>query len=174
MIKLRIALPLILAFSVLGINWCSAQNFPEPQMMRKYKADTIALDVQNGDGAFKVRHKRSQKWGLYQWLYRGLMTRELIPMAYDSLEFIGISRPFAVVYQKGKHGVYLSGWNYENTRESVPCIYEDSKIFIDGNRTCLAVKEADEWFWINWETGQEFRGQTVSDPDQLTDCPKIN
>ena len=174
MIKLRIALALILAFSVLGINWCSAQNFPEPQMMRKYKADTLALDVHNGDGAFKVRHKRSQKWGLYQWLFRGLMTRELIPMAYDSLEFIGISRPFAVVYQKGKHGVYLSGWNYENARESVPCIYEDSKIFIDGNRTCLAVKEAGEWFWINWETGQEFRDQTAPNPGQLSDCPTID
>jgi hypothetical protein len=121
-----------------------------------------------------VRHKRSQKWGLYQWLYRGLMTRELIPMQYDSLEFIGISRPFAVVYQKGKHGVYLSGWNYENTRESVPCIYEDSKIFIDGNKTCLAVKKDGQWFWINWETGQEFRGQIASDPDELRDCPKIN
>ena len=159
----------------LFMSWVmAAQNFPEPQMMRKFKADTLVLDEQNGDGAFKLRHKRSQKWGLYQWLYRGLMTRELIPMEYDSLEFIGINRPFTIVYQKGKHGVYLSGWNYENARESVPCIYEDSKIFIDGNRTCLAVKKASDWFWINWETGQEFRDQTASDPDQLSDCPRID
>jgi len=174
MIKIRIIFPLIIALSVITINGSCAQNFPEPQMMRKFKADTLVLDEQNGDGAFKLRHKRSQKWGLYQWLYRGLMTRELIPMTYDSLEFIGINRPFTIVYQKGKHGVYLSGWNFENARESVPCIYEDSKIFIDGNRTCLAVKEAGDWFWINWETGQEFRGQTASDPEQLTDCPPVD
>jgi hypothetical protein len=166
----------ILIFFVLVFteSFMAAQNFPEPQMMRKFKSDTLVLDEQNGDGAFKLRHKRSQKWGLYQWLYRGLMTRELIPMAYDSLEFIGINRPFAVVYQKGKHGVYLSGWNYENARESVPCIYEDSKIVIDGNRICLAVKEAGQWFWMNWETGQEFRGQMASNPDQLSDCPVID
>ena len=171
MIKIRIILPLVIALSLMIINRSCAQNFPEPQMMRKFKADTLVLDDQNGDGAFKLRNKRSQKWGLYQWLYRGLMTRELIPMTYDSLEFIGINRPFAIVYQKGKHGVYLSGWNFENARESVPCIYEDSKIFIDGNRTCLAVKEAGDWFWINWQTGQEFRRQTASDPEQLSDCP---
>ena len=109
MIKLRIALPLILAFSVLGINWCLAQNFPEPQMMRKYKADTLALDVQNGDGAFKVRHKRSQKWGLYQWLYRGLMTANLSPWPTIASSLSGLVGPLLWFIKKASTGFISQG-----------------------------------------------------------------
>jgi hypothetical protein len=78
------------------------------------------------------------------------------------------------VYQEGKHGVYLSGWSYEDARESVPCIYDDSQIVRQDNQTCLAVQKNGQWLWINWETGQEFLDQTASDLDHLTDCPKIN
>jgi len=163
----------VLVICLMGYNGF-AQNFPERQMLRKFKADTLALDEINQDGAFKLRGKRSGKWGLYQWLYRGLMTRELIPMKYDSLDFIGFNAPFTRVYQEGKHGVYLSGWSYEDARESVPCIYDDSQIVRKDNQTCLAVQKNGQWLWINWETGQEFLGQTASDPDHLTDCPKIN
>jgi hypothetical protein len=170
-ITLKIMLVLVISF--LGYDGF-AQNFPERQMLRKFKADTLALDEINQDGAFKLRGKRSGKWGLYQWLYRGLMTRELIPMKYDSLDFIGFNAPFTRVYQEGKHGVYLSGWSYEDARESVPCIYDDSQIVRQDNQTCLAVQKNGQWLWINWETGQEFLGQTSSDPDHLTDCPKIN
>jgi hypothetical protein len=164
---------LVLLALILSSSALFAQNFPERQMMRKFKADTLALDEINQDGAFKLRGKRSGKWGLYQWLYRGLMTRELIPMKYDSLDFIGFNAPFTRVYQEGKHGVYLSGWSYENARETVPCIYDDSRIIRRGNRTCLAVQKADLWFWVNWETGQEYQGQSAADPDQLGDCPQF-
>jgi hypothetical protein len=163
---------MVLVISLMGYNGF-AQNFPERQMLRKFKADTLALDEINQDGAFKLRGKRSGKWGLYQWLYRGLMTRELIPMKYDSLDFIGFNAPFTRVYQEGKHGVYLSGWSYEDARESVPCIYDDSQIIRQDNQTCLAVQKAGQWFWVNWETGQEYQGQSAADPDQLGDCPQF-
>ena len=151
----------------------TAQNFPERQMMRKYKADTLALDEINQDGAFKLRGKRSGKWGLYQWLYRGLMTRELIPMTYDSLDFIGFNAPFTRVYQEGKHGVYLSGWSYEDARETVPCIYDDSQIIRQANRLYIAVKKNSKWFWVNWETGEEFSNITADSWEKLPPCPQL-
>lgn len=165
---------LVLLALILSSSALSAQNFPERQMMRKYKADTLALDEINQDGAFKLRGKRSGKWGLYQWLYRGLMTRELIPMKYDSLDFIGFNAPFTRVYQEGKHGAYLSGWSYEDAHQTVPCIYDDSKIIRQRNQTCLAVQKDGQWFWVNWKTGQEWAEQTASSPELLPECPNLN
>lgn len=170
--RIRLALFLVLMMGLSGFEGF-AQNFPERQMLRKFKADTLALDDINQDGAFKLRGKRSEKWGLYQWLYRGLMTRELIPMKYDSLDFIGFNAPFTRVYQEGKHGVYLSGWSYENAHETVPCIYDDSQIIRQANGTCLAVQKNGQWFWVNWETGQEYRDQIAAEPNQLEDCPQF-
>ena len=160
-------------FLILISSALSAQNFPERQMMRKFKADTLALDEINQDGAFKLRGKRSGKWGLYQWLYKGLMTIELIPMEYDSIDFIGFNAPFTTVYQEGKHGVYLSGWSYEDAHETVPCIYDDSQLIRQGNRLYIAVKKNSKWFWVNWKTGEELSNITADSWEELPPCPQL-
>jgi len=169
-ITLKIMLVLVISF--LGYDGF-AQNFPERQMLRKFKADTLALDEINQDGAFKLRGKRSGKWGLYQWLYRGLMTIELIPMEYDSIDFIGFSAPFTTVYQEGKHGVYLSGWNDPEAHETVPCIYDDSQLIRQGNRLYIAVKKNAKWFWVNWKTGEELSNITADSWEELPPCPQL-
>jgi len=169
-ITLKIMLVLVISF--LGYDGF-AQNFPERQMLRKFKADTLALDEINQDGAFKLRGKRSGKWGLYQWLYRGLMTIELIPMEYDSIDFIGFNAPFTTVYQESKHGVYLSGWSYEDAHETVPCIYDDSQLIRQGNRLYIAVKKNAKWFWVNWKTGEELSNITADSWEELPPCPQL-
>ena len=35
----------------------TAQEFPKPQMMRKFKADSLVLDTQKSDGSFKLEKK---------------------------------------------------------------------------------------------------------------------
>jgi len=164
---------LLLIFVFTNATALSAQNFPERQMMRKFKADTLALDGINQDGAFKLRGKRSGKWGLYQWSYKGLMTIELIPMEYDSIDFIGFNAPFTTVYQEGKHGVYLSGWSYEDAHETVPCIYDDSQLIRQGNRLYIAVKKNSKWFWVNWKTGEELSNITADSWEELPPCPQL-
>jgi|GEM_PF-1473982 len=140
---------------ILPATKTAAQEFPKPQMMRKFRADSLVWDEQKNDGSFKIREEKSQKWGLYQWLYRGLMTRELIAPKYDSLDFILFSAPFSAVYQKGKVGFHQSPWVFEAAEEFIPCQYDDFAIKNVDSKTYLAVKSNGRWFWVSWEDGVE-------------------
>ena len=146
----------------------TAQEFPKPQMMRKFKADSLILDTQKSDGSFKFREKNSQKWGLHQWLYRGLMTRELIPTKYDSLDFIPYNGSFTAVYQQGNVGIYLSPWVFENAVESVACQYDDHEIRLIETIPYLAVKKQDRWIWVDWQSGTEYADAPADTPQELS------
>ena len=146
----------------------TAQEFPKPQMMRKFKADSLILDTQKSDGSFKFREKNSQKWGLHQWLYRGLLTRELIPTKYDSLDFIPYNGSFTAVYQQGKVGIYLSPWVFENAVESVACQYDDHEIRLIETIPYLAVKKQDRWIWVDWQSGTEYADAPADTPQELS------
>ncbi|MDB0011676.1 WG repeat-containing protein [Crocinitomicaceae bacterium] len=123
----------------------------------KLNADLVIFDQNNGDGALKARSKKTKKWGMYQFLDEENST-ELIPMAYDSLNFYPFNGKYTAVYNNGKVGFYLSHWSYnEDAKESVLCIYEDYKTFNkeEDNTKVLAVKKDGKWGWINWLTGEE-------------------
>lgn len=133
---------------------------------KKLKADILIFDESNGDGVFKARKKATKKWGMYQSLGENDLTT-LIPAKYDSIRFFGYNSKYTAVYNKGKVGMHLSYWSYnENTKLSVPCIYEDYKNFDADGVLKLAMKKDGKWGWVNWLTGKEeseFKYETLDD-----------
>lgn len=133
---------------------------------KKLKADILIFDESNGDGVFKARKKATKKWGMYQSLGENDLTT-LIPAKYDSIRFFGYNSNYTAVYNKGKVGMHLSYWSYnENTKLSVPCIYEDYKNFDADGVLKLAMKKDGKWGWVNWLTGKEeseFKYETLDD-----------
>ena len=133
---------------------------------KKLKADILIFDESNGDGVFKARNKATKKWGMYQSLGENDLTT-LIPAKYDSIRFFGYNSKYTAVYNKGKVGMHLSYWSYnENTKLSVPCIYEEYKNFDADGVLKLAVKKDGKWGWVNWLTGEEkseFKYETLDD-----------
>ncbi|WP_418508727.1 WG repeat-containing protein [Corallibacter sp.] len=133
---------------------------------KKLKADILIFDESNGDGVFKARNKATKKWGMYQSLGENDLTT-LIPAKYDSIRFFGYNSKYTAVYNKGKVGMHLSYWSYnENTKLSVPCIYEDYKNFDADGVLKLAMKKDGKWGWVNWLTGKEeseFKYETLDD-----------
>lgn len=133
---------------------------------KKLKADILIFDEGNGDGVFKARKKATKKWGMYQSLGENDLTT-LIPAKYDSIRFFGYNSKYTAVYNKGKVGMHLSYWSYnENTKLSVPCIYEDYKNFDADGVQKLAMKKNGKWGWVNWLTGKEeseFKYETLDD-----------
>lgn len=144
-----------------------AQAFPEKELKKKLKADLLEMDGGNGDGVFKARNKKSKKWGMYQYMYSGTEVQVLIPMEYDSLEFIPFNGAFSIVYKDGKAGIYLSQWRYgDDAKQSVPCLYDDYQRFNAKNNLYLAVKRDGYWGWVDWVTGEEkseFKYATTDD-----------
>ena len=133
---------------------------------KKLKADILIFDESNGDGVFKARNKATKKWGMYQSLGENDI-KTLIPAKYDSIQFFGYNSNYTAVYNKGKVGMYLSYWSYnDNTKLSVPCIYEDYKNFDADGVLKLAMKKDGKWGWVNWLTGKEeseFKYNTLDD-----------
>ena len=133
---------------------------------KRLKADILIFDESNGDGVFKARKKATKKWGMYQSLGENDLTT-LIPAKYDSIRFFGYNSKYTAVYNKGKVGMHLSYWSYnENTKLSVPCIYEDYKNFDSDGVLKLAMKKDGKWGWVNWLTGKEeseFKYETLDD-----------
>lgn len=82
----------IIAFSTIT---CFSQVFPEKEMLKKLKAREIEMDEGNGDGVFKAKSRATKKWGMYQWMFDGVKTRELIPMEYDSVKYIPFNGAFS-------------------------------------------------------------------------------
>ncbi len=150
---------LLALLPALCIAQLSFGQFPKKELMKKLKADTIAMDMGNEDGVFKARNKKTKKWGMYQWMYEGLNTKELIPMMYDSVRYIPFNGSFTAVYNNGKVGFYLSAWSYDSARQTVPCLYEDYQRFTItkdmSTKTYLAVKKNGKWGWVDWLTGEE-------------------
>ncbi len=143
-------------------------QLPEKELRKKLKADSIEIDKGNGDGVFKIRNKKTKKWGIRQWIYEGVKTKELIPMEYDSVKLFPFNGAFTAVYNDGKVGFYLSVWSYgTGAKQSVPCIYEDYKRYItDDQIPKLAVKKDNKWGWVDWLTGEEkseFKYETPED-----------
>lgn len=130
-------------------------QFPEKQLMKKLKADKIEMDRGNEDGVFKARNKTTKKWGMFQWMYNGLQTQELIPMEYDSVKYIPFNGAFTAVYNNGKVGFYLSAWSYDDAKQTVPCVYDDYQRFTINNKTHLAVMKNSKWGWVDWISGEE-------------------
>lgn len=143
-----------------------AQSFPEKELKKKLKADLLEMDPGNGDGVFRARHKKTKKWGMYQWGYEGTNTTEMIPMEYDSVRFFPFNGNFTAVYKKGKVGIYLCSWSYDSVYQSVPCLYSDYQRFTAKNQTYLAMQKDSVWGWVNWKTGEEkssFKYATTDD-----------
>ncbi len=135
-------------------------QFPEKELLKKLKADTIEMDQGNGDGVFKARNKKTKKWGMYQWMYKGLKIKEAIPVQYDSISFFPFNGFFTAVYNNGKVGFYLSAWSFESGKQTIPCLYEDYQRFEITNKDYtstiyLAVKKNGKWGWVNWLSGEE-------------------
>lgn len=133
----------------------------------QFDADSIQHDPFNGDGVLNARNKDTKKWGMYQ-RYDDQSFDTLIPPNYDSLNFFRFNAMFTQVFQNGKVGIYLSKWSYgENTKESVPCIYEDYQIFNANGTRKLAVKKDGKWGYVNWLTGEEKYGFKYDSKDDL-------
>lgn len=134
----------------------AAQGFPEAEILKKHKGIAIKMDAGNEDGVFQMQGKKSQKWGMYQWMYEGTKIKELVPMEYDSLKNYPFNGNFTAVYNGGKVGFYLAVWSYEDmAKQSVPCLYDDYQRFNSNGITYLAVSKDGKWGWVDWLTGEE-------------------
>lgn len=134
---------------------------------KKLKADILIFDEGNGDGVFKARNKATKKWGMYQSLDENDLTT-LIPAKYDSIRFFAYNSKYTAVYNKGKVGMYLSHWSYnDKAKQSVSCIYEDYKKYDADGIPKLAVKKDGKWGWIDWLTGEEKSEFKYETPDDL-------
>jgi hypothetical protein len=121
----------------------------------KLNADLVIFDPNNGDGVLKARSKKTKKWGMYQFLDE-VNSTELIPMAYDSLNFYPFNGKYTAVYNNGKVGFYLSYSSYDKqAKQTVACKYEDYKRFDADGVSKLAVKKNGKWGWVDWLTGEE-------------------
>lgn len=143
-------------------------QFPEKELLKKLKADKIEMDEGNGDGVFKARHKKTKKWGMHQWLFEGLKTKELIPMAYDAVNYFPFNGAFTAVYNGGKVGFYLSAWSYEDAKQTVPCLYDNYQGFTVNNNSYLAVRKNGKWGWVEWLTGEEKSGFIYQSKEDIT------
>lgn len=156
---------LLPVFFLLATQFAFGQ-FPEKQLKKALSADIIEMDEGNGDGAFKARNKRSKKWGMFQWMYDGTKTKELIPMEYDSVRYFPFNGAFTAVYNKGKVGFYLSAWSYEDAKQTVACLYDDYQRFNAEGSVYLAVSKDGKWGWVDWLSGEEkseFKSDTKED-----------
>lgn len=121
----------------------------------KLSADILIFDEGNGDGVFKARNKATKKWGMYQSLGSEHL-QTVIPADYDSIRFFPFNGQYTAVYNEGKVGFYLSYWSYEsNAKQTIPCVYDDYKRFVDDGVPKLAVQKEGKWGWIDWLTGEE-------------------
>ena len=138
-----------------------------PKILKKIQATEHKLDVNNGDGVFVAKNKKTKKWGMYQaWSEQDI--KEMIPPEYDSIDFFGFNSKLTGVWNKGKVGIYPSPWSYgeEEAKQTVECLYEGYKIFnvektvSDGLGSYrkyfvyVAVKKDGLWAWIDWMTGE--------------------
>lgn len=141
----------------------------DESLKKTLNADLIVWGHLGGDGMRMVRNKKTQKWGIYQIMGDDII--EFIPMEYDSLRSFEQNSNFTVVYNSGKIGIYLARWTYgEQAKESVPCQYEDYRIF-DSNdyppTTYLAVKNNGKWAWIDWFNNDLKSGFLYNTPSDL-------
>jgi hypothetical protein len=136
-------------------------------VLNKINASEYKLDVNNEDGVFVAKNKKTNKWGMYQaWSEKEI--NEMIPPKYDSIDFFGFNSKLTGVWYQGKVGIYQSPWSYgeEDAKQTVDCLYDDYKIFnvertiVDGIGRYrkyfdyVAVKNDGLWAWIDWMTGE--------------------
>lgn len=152
-----------------GFNAYSARIFNAFNKRKNWEEiDNIDLDNGNGDGIFLAQSKSTNKYGMYQYIDDKTII-EAVPMKYDSIYYYSWNGSFTAVFNEGKVGIYLSYWIYDTeAKESVPCIYEDYKIFNkeEDNTKVLAVKKDGKWGWMDWLTGEEkseFKYATTED-----------
>jgi hypothetical protein len=145
-----------------------SQAFSEKEMLNALNARKIEMDQGNGDGVFKAQHKSTKKWGMYQYMYEGVNTKELVPMEYDSLKFIPYNGAYSVVYNNGKLGLHLSRWSFgDEAKQSVPCLYDEYKRYkVDGS-LYIAFSKDGLWGWVDWKTGEEKTEFVTTKADDL-------
>jgi len=163
---------ILVVLSFLMISNVFAQ-FPEKEIMKKLRASEIKMDEGNGDGVFRAKSKKTNKWGMYQWMFEGTKVKEMIPMEYDSLKNFPFNGNFTQVYNDGKVGIYLCEWSYQdNAKQTVACKYEDYRRInvkkgpFNGEVLYLAMKKNGKWGYVDWFTGEkktEFIYNTTKD-----------
>jgi hypothetical protein len=117
--------------------------------------DLILFDLGNGDGVFIGRNRVTKNWGMYQDL-EGTEIKTIIPSNYEHITFFSWNGKFTAVKQNGRIGFYLSRFSYgDQAKQSVPCVYEDYKLYTHNNVIKLACLRDGYWGWVDWITGEE-------------------
>ncbi len=134
----------------------------------KLNADTIDLDMNNGDGLFNARNAISKKWGMYQDY--GDTIHILIPPQFDSIVAYSWNAPYTMVANNGLWGVYLWDWGRsDDAHRDVAFLYQDYKRVTSNSsgRFYLAAMIDDKWFWVDWYTGKKTTKQVWDSYDEM-------
>lgn len=139
------------------------RGITEDQMnarMQKHNADSIVFDPINEDGVYILRNAEIGLWGMYQF------EKEIIPMAYDHIEFYNWNSPITFVQKEGKWGIFYGSFS-DSPQETVPCLYDELKRFNYQGYLYIAGKKEGKWSWVNWFNGIE-NGGSKSFHQELT------
>lgn len=127
------------------------------KIMKRLNGDRLVYDRVNEDGVVIIRHKETNKWGMYQ------MNEEIIPMRFDSINFFGWNDPITKVMNDGKWGIV----SYDKEDAGLKCIYDDIRIYTFEGAFLTAGKRDGLWRCVDWRTGTENNTQVVKYHQQL-------
>jgi hypothetical protein len=94
--------------------------------------------------------------------------KQMIVPKYDSIAFFGFNSHCTLVWNNGKVGVISCEYSNECI-ESVPCMYDEGKIFEYNYSTyegeCLLIRKGKKWGVIDWRGTIEvdFTHDTIED-----------
>jgi hypothetical protein len=125
------------------------QDLPLKTIAKQLKGKNIEL-LDEGDYIFKIQHKKTKKWGVYQWDDYDQSAEEILPFAYDSVGWFIDYQPYMVVKNEDKYGLFLNPYEITDAAERVDCQYEQIKtIEKEGEYFTLIAKDG-QWGLIDW------------------------
>lgn len=128
------------------------QDLPIKTIAKQLKGKNIAL-LDEGEYIFKIQHKKTKKWGVYQWDDYDQKAEEILPCAYDSVGWFNDYQPYMIVKNDDKYGLFLNPYEITDAAERVDCQYDQIKTIEKDGAYFALVAIDNTWGLIDWFDG---------------------